>query len=89
MIMDNLAAHHAPQVRAAIERVGATLEYLPPYSPDLNPIELVFSKLKALLRKASKRTIPELEAEIVRCLDRFSTQECRNYFRHAGYQLRS
>jgi transposase len=88
VIMDNLSAHHAKQVRAAIEEAGATLEYLPPYSPDLNPIELAFSKLKAHLRKAGKRTIPELEAEIARCLDRYTTQECRNYFKHAGYQLR-
>jgi transposase len=88
VIMDNLSAHHAKQVRVAIESVGATLEYLPPYSPDLNPIELAFSKLKAHLRKAGKRTIPELEAEITRCLDRYTTQECRNYFQHAGYQLR-
>jgi transposase len=88
VIMDNLPAHHAKQVRVAIESVGATLEYLPPYSPDLNPIELAFSKLKAHLRKAGKRTIPELEAEITRCLDRYTTQECRNYFQHAGYQLR-
>lgn len=88
VIMDNLSAHHATQVRVAIEKAGATLEYLPPYSPDLNPIELAFSKLKAHLRKAGKRTIPELEAEIASCLDRYTTQECRNYFKHAGYQLR-
>jgi len=88
VIMDNLPAHHAKAVRTAIEAVGAKLQYLPAYSPDLNPIEMAFSKLKAHLRKAAKRTIPELEQEIVRCLDSYTPHECKNYFKHAGYQLR-
>jgi transposase len=67
------------------EAAGAKLLYLPPYSPDFNPIEMTSAKLKALLRKAAKRTIPELRNKIGILLDEFSTAECRNLFRHAGY----
>ena len=88
VIMDNLAAHKVHGVRAAIESAGAKLQYLPPYSPDLNPIELSFSKLKALLRSAAARTISDLESVIPSLLDRFRPSECENYFRHCGYTLR-
>ncbi len=88
LIMDNLAAHKVRGVRKAIEGAGASLVYLPPYSPDFNPIELAFAKLKALLRSAAERTIKNLELKIGQLLDRFSNTECRNYFRHAGYTLR-
>jgi transposase len=85
VIMDNLPAHKGTGVRHAIENAGATLRYLPPYSPDLNPIEMAFSKLKAFLRKAAARTIPELLHAIANALDAFTAQECRNYFAAAGY----
>ena len=70
---------------AWIERCGARLRYLPPYSPDLNPIELAFAKLKALLRKAAERSIEALWRRIGRSLDQFTPQECANYFGHPGY----
>jgi transposase len=73
-------------VRAAIEAAGAKLLYLPPYSPDFNPIENAFSKLKALLRTAAERTVEGLWAAIGRCLDRFTPRECANYFAAAGYE---
>jgi len=85
VVMDNLSSHKRSGVREAIESVGAELMYLPPYSPDLNPIELAFSKLKTLLRKAAARTTDELEKAIVKIIDQFQTQECINYFRHCGY----
>jgi transposase len=85
VIMDNLSSHKRAGVKEAIESVGAELMYLPPYSPDLNPIELAFSKLKTLLRKAAARTTDELEKAIVKIIDQFQTQECINYFRHCGY----
>lgn len=85
VIMDNLPAHKVMGVREAIEAVGAELRYLPPYSPDLNPIEMMFSKLKALLRKAAERTIEGLWDTIGELLKQFPPQECRNYFREAGY----
>jgi transposase len=83
--MDNLPVHKAPGVREMIEAVGATLLYLPPYSPDLNPIEQAFSKLKAHLRKAAETTVPGLLRRIGRVLTTFSPHECRNFLRHAGY----
>lgn len=86
VIMDNLPAHKVTGVRQAIEEVGAKLMYLPPYSPDLNPIEMMFSKLKALLRKASERTIEGLWSTIANLLDEFPPNECQNYFAHAGYK---
>jgi transposase len=85
VIMDNLPVHKVAGVQKAIEAVGATLLYLPPYSPDLNPIEMAFSKFKALLRKAAERTIPGLLRRIGRIAESFSPTECRNFLRHAGY----
>ena len=85
VVMDNLSSHKGPRVRAMIEAAGATLLYLPPYSPDFNPIENAFAKLKALLRKAAERTIEGLWAAIGRLLDAFTSQECANYFAAAGY----
>src|SRR4028119_1785787 len=86
VVMDNLSSHKGPKVRALIEAAGASLVYLPPYSPDLNPIEMAFAKLKALLRKAQERSIPGLWAAIGSLLDSFSPQECANYFQAAGYR---
>ena len=83
--MDNLSSHKGPKVRAMIEAAGAQLLYLPPYSPDLNPIEMAFAKLKALLRKAQERSVAALWTTIGNLLDRFTPAECRNYFRAAGY----
>ena len=87
VIMDNLPAHKVSGVRKAIEAAGATLLYLPPYSPDFNPIEMAFSKLKALLRKAATRTIEDLWAAVATILDAFTPEECINYFAAAGYDL--
>lgn len=86
VIMDNLSAHRVKGVRRAIEAAGAKLLYLPPYSPDFNPIEMAFSKLKAILRKAAARSIDDLWKVIAEALDRFSQQDCRNYFTAAGYE---
>ena len=83
--MDNLPAHKVAGVRKAIEAAGATLRYLPPYSPDFNPIEMAFSKLKALLRKAAARTIDDLWDTIAQSLDAFTPTECANFFAAAGY----
>ena len=85
VILDNLPAHKGAAAREAIEAAGAKLLFLPPYSPDFNPIENAFSKLKALLRKAAARTINELWAVIGRSLDAFTPPECANYFAAAGY----
>ena len=85
VIMDNLSSHKSQAVRQAIEARGAHLVFLPPYSPDLNPIELVFAKLKALLRKAAERTVDDLWHRIGLLLEAFPPDQCRNYFRHAGY----
>lgn len=85
VIMDNLSSHKVAGVREAIEAAGARLLFLPPYSPDFNPIEQVFAKLKALLRKASERTVSALWDRIGTLVDRFEPAECRNYFRHSGY----
>jgi transposase len=85
VILDNLKPHKATGVREAIEAAGATVRYLPPYSPDLNPIELAFAKLKALLRKAAERTVEGLWLRIGKILDNDTAQECANYFRHDGY----
>ena len=89
VIMDNLAAHKVKGVRAAIEAVGARVVYLPPYSPDFNPIEQAFAKLKWLLRSAAERTIDGLHQAIADALERFAPAECRNYFRNSGYATRS
>src|SRR5215207_6780630 len=85
VILDNLPAHKGSRVREAIEAAGASLLYLPPYSPDFNPIENAFAKLKALLRKAAERTIAGLWRLIGRLIDAFTPQECANYFAAAGY----
>jgi len=85
VLMDNLSSHKGPAVRRAIEAAGADLLYLPPYSPDFNPIENAFAKLKALLRKAATRSVDALWAAIGRLLDLFTPEECANYFRAAGY----
>lgn len=85
VVMDNLGSHKRPSVRAAIEAVGASLLYLPPYSPDFNPIENAFAKLKALLRKAAERTVDGLWNAIGRISELFSPTECANYFSAAGY----
>lgn len=86
VIMDNLPAHKGADVRLAIEAAGAALRYLPPYSPDFNPIENAFSKLKASLRKAAARSISELWDAIRDALDAFTPQECANYFTATGYE---
>ena len=85
VIMDNLAAHKSMPVKDAIEAVGARLLFLPPYSPDLNPIENAFAKLKALLRKAAARSIEQLWDAIARIIQTYSPRECANYFAAAGY----
>jgi len=86
VVMDNLPAHKPEQVRTAIENCGAELHYLPPYSPDLNPIEMAFSKLKAFLKKAAARTVEDLWKAIAVALPRFTVDECRNYLADAGYR---
>jgi len=83
--IDNLPAHKVEQVRQIIEAAGAELRYLPAYSPDLNPIEPAFAKLKAHLRKAKERTVPALYDRIGTVLDLFTPTECRNYFTNSGY----
>jgi transposase len=85
VVLDNLSSHKGPRVRALIEAVGAKLLYLPPYSPDFNPIENAFAKLKALLRKAAERTIEGLRTAIGHLIDAFTPTECANYFAAAGY----
>ena len=85
VILDNLPAHKVKDVREAVERVGARLLYLPAYSPDFNPIEQAFAKLKALLRSAAARTIPELWDTIQHAFKQFTPNECRNYLAAAGY----
>jgi transposase len=85
VIMDNLGSHKRPAVRKAIRAAGARLLFLPPCSPDLNPIEQVFSKLKHLLRKAAERTVEATWKRIGSLLDTFSPAECQNYLTNAGY----
>ena len=85
VIRDNLSSHKGPRVREMIEAAGARLLYLPPYSPDFNPIENAFATLKALLRKAAERTMEGLWRAIGRLLDLFTPAECANYFAAAGY----
>jgi transposase len=87
VVMDNLGSHKVVGVREAIEARGATLLYLPPYSPDLNPIEQVFAKLKAILRKIAARTVNDLWQAIAAALDQFTLAECRNYLANAGYSV--
>jgi transposase len=85
VVMDNLTGHKGPRVRQLIEAAGASLFYLPPYSPDFNPIENAFAKLKALLRKAAERTVEGLWTAIGELIDLFTPKECRNFFAAAGY----
>ena len=85
VVLDNLSSHHVAGVREAVEARGASLLYLPPHSPDLNPIALAFSKLKRLLRDAAERTTDTLWQAIGRLLGRFGTDECSNYIRHCGF----
>jgi len=85
VIMDNLPAHKVHGVQEAIDAAGATLLYLPPYSPDLNPIEMAFAKFKAILRAAAARTLDALWQTAAEALDRFTETECRNLLAHAGY----
>jgi transposase len=85
VIIDNLGSHKAKAIRRALRAVGAKLFFLPPYSPDLNPIEQVFAKLKTLLRKAAERTVEATWKRIGSLLQHFTPQECANYFRNAGY----
>ena len=85
VILDNLSSHKVAGIKQAIEARGAKLVYLPPYSPDLNPIEQVFAKLKHLLRKASARTVDALHDAIGSLLDAFSPAECQNYINNSGY----
>lgn len=85
VVMDNLPAHKGDRVRELIQARGAQLLLLPPYSPDLNPIEMAFSKLKTLLRKAAERNVSDLWDRIGQLLDAFTPQDCANYFQHAGY----
>ena len=86
VIMDNLAAHKVAGVQAAIEAAGARLVYLPPYSPDLNPIEQVFAKLRRLLQSAAERSVSALWNRIAQTLNHFTPRECANYLRHCGYR---
>ena len=85
VVMDNLAAHKRMGVREAIEAAGATLQFLPPYSPDFNPIELLFAKLKWLLRSSAERTVQALWDRIGKLVPLFKQNECTNYFKHCGY----
>jgi transposase len=85
VVIDNLGSHKGKAVAKVIGSAGARLLFLPPYSPDLNPIEQAFAKLKAALRKAQARTIDAVVQEVARTLPSFSSVECANYFRHAGY----
>ena len=87
VVMDNLGSHKGWAVRRAIRSAGAKLFFLPKYSPDLNPIEQVFAKLKHLLRKAQARSFDAVSDAIGRLLDSFTPQECANYFANSGYQL--
>ena len=87
VVLDNLNSHKVAGIREAIETQGAQLLYLPPYSPDLNPIEQAFAKFKAALRKAAERTVEGLWQTIGQTLDLFSPQQCRNFFKQAGYAI--
>ena len=87
VVMDNLSSHKGPRVRQLIEAAGATLVYLPPYSPDLNPIELAFAKLKQLIRSAGHRTADALWGDVQRMLDLITPDDATNFIRHCGYTL--
>lgn len=87
VVLDNLAVHKQPEVRAAIAAVGAHVRFLPPYSPDFNPIELAFAKLKAFLRAARPRNFDQVNSLMAIALELFTPQECANYIRHCGYRI--
>lgn len=87
VVLDNLAVHKQPEVRAAIEAAGAQIRFLPPYSPDFNPIEMAFAKLKAFMRAARPRTFDHVTTLTAAALPLFTPAECRNYVRHCGYRL--
>ena len=87
VVLDNLAVHKQPDVRTAIEHVGAQLRFLPPYSPDFNPIELAFAKLKAFLRAMRPRSFQQVCDLIATALGLFTRDECANYVRHCGYRV--
>jgi transposase len=87
VVLDNLAVHKQPEVMAAITAAGAQLRFLPPYSPDFNPIEQAFAKLKAFLRAARPRSFDQVTRLMAVALDRFTPTECANYIRHCGYRL--
>jgi transposase len=87
VVLDNLAVHHQPEVRIAIESAGASIRFLPPYSPDFNPVEQAFAKLKAFLRAARPRSFEQVIALVAAALTLFTPAECRNYVRHSGYRL--
>jgi transposase len=85
VVLDNLGSHKGTSIRSLIRKAGARLAFLPPYSPDLNPIEQVFAKLKTLLRRAEARTVEAVGSRIGDLLAAFTGTECANYFRNAGY----
>jgi transposase len=87
VVLDNLAVHKQPEVRQAIEAAGALLRFLPPYSPDFNPIELAFAKLKAFLRAARPRSFDQVCGLIARALGLYTPTECRQFIRHCGYRV--
>ena len=87
VVLDNLKVHHQSEVRAAIEAAGARLRFLPPYSPDFNPIEQAFAKLKAFLRAVRPRTFDQVCDLIAIALTLFTSEECANYIRHCGYRV--
>lgn len=85
LVLDNLSSHKSPEVRQAVDATGARMRFLPPYSPDFNPIEMAFAKLKTALRAAAERNREDLWKRIGKLLDTFHPTECQNYIRHAGY----
>ena len=87
VVLDNLAAHKQPEVRAVIEQAGALLRFLPPYSPDFNPIELAFAKLKAFLRAARPRSFDQVVELVAIALHLYTPRECLNFVRHCGYRV--
>ena len=87
VVLDNLVVHRHPHVRAVIEAAAAQIRFLPPYSPDFNPIELAFAKLKAFLRAARPRSFDDVTALVAAGLRLFTADECRNYVRHCGYRV--
>lgn len=87
VVLDNLAVHKQPAITTAIEAVGATIRFLPPYSPDFNPIEQAFAKLKAFLRAARPRSFDQVNALMALALDLYTARECSNFIRHSGYRV--